>query len=165
MITIIAGTNRTDSMTLRVANNYKKVFEEAGAAVNLLSLEGVDVSNPGVVKQLETDFLIPTQKFVLVMPEYNGSFPGILKYLMDSCDIRHCWWYKKAMLVGLADGRAGNLRGLDHMTNVLNYLKVNVMPNKLPISQIGKELDETGEFTQELTINVVKHQVREFLEF
>jgi NAD(P)H-dependent FMN reductase len=152
-------------MTLRVARNYKQVFEEAGAEVQLLSLEGVQVSDPAVVKQLEQQYLIPTQKFVLVMPEYNGSFPGILKYLMDSCDIRHCWWYKKAMLVGLADGRAGNLRGLDHMTNVLNYLKVTVLPNKIPISQINRELDENGAFTQELTINVVKHQVREFLEF
>src|SRR5690606_14800672 len=112
---------RNDSMTLRLAKVYHKLFLENTDDVHLLSLEGLNVWERGeALVETEQRYLIPADKFVFIMPEYNGSFPGILKLMMDNSDIRKCWWYKKAMLAGLADGRAGNLRGLDHMTNILN---------------------------------------------
>ena len=43
---------------------------------------------------------------------------------------------KKVALVGVSSGRAGNLRGMEHLTGVLHYLSMQVMPNKLPISRL-----------------------------
>src|SRR5690606_37889552 len=126
MISIISGTNRNDSMTLRVAQLYHKMFSDKTDNVHLLSLEGKNVwERSADLLQIEQDLLIPSEKFVFVMPEYNGSFPGILKLMMDNSDIKKCWWYKKIMMVGVADGRAGNLRGMEHMTNILHYLRMH----------------------------------------
>jgi len=166
MITIISGTNRNDSMTLRVANYYYKLFSEHTQAVRLVSLEGKTVWERGEeMKQLEAEFFIPAEKLVFVMPEYNGSIPGILKLMMDNSDIKKCWWYKKAMLVGVADGRAGNLRGLDHMTNILNYMKMNVLYNKIPLSRINEEISLEGEVLKPETQKAIAQQVAEFLDF
>jgi NAD(P)H-dependent FMN reductase len=99
------------------------------------------------------------------MPEYNGSFPGILKLMMDNSDIRKVWWYKKAMLVGVADGRAGNLRGLDHMTNILHYLRMHILYNKIPISRINEEIGENGEVLKPTTLQAIETQIDEFLKF
>lgn len=167
MTTIIAGTDRKDSMTLRVAQYYRALLLQKGVdPVELLSLEGIGVEtrSPHFL-DVEERILIPTERFVLVMPEYNGSFPGILKLLIDHSDIKKVWWHKKAMLVGLADGRAGNLRGLDHMTNILNYLKVQVFWNKVPISRIGEEVDGHGDLKNEGMRKTVDEQVTGFLSF
>lgn len=166
MITVIAGTNRKDSMTLKVATLYHRLLSAKYDNVQLLNLEGKAVWERGdEMKQMEQDMLIPTEKFVLVMPEYNGSFPGILKLMMDNSDIRKVWWYKKAMLVGVADGRAGNLRGLDHMTNILHYLRMHILYNKIPISRINEEIGENGEVLKPATLQAIETQIDEFLKF
>lgn len=167
MTTIIAGTDRKDSKTLRVAQYYRALLLQKGVdPVELLSLEGIGVETRSQhFLDIEERILVPTERFVLVMPEYNGSFPGILKLLIDHSDIKRVWWHKKAMLVGLADGRAGNLRGLDHMTNILNYLKMQVFWNKVPISRVGDEVDEAGYLVNEATRKAVEEQVMGFLSF
>ena len=99
------------------------------------------------------------------MPEYNASFPGILKVMMDNSDIKKCWWFKKAMLVGISDGRAGNVRGIEHMTAILNYLKVNVLYNKLILSKINDEIDKAGQVLKPATLGLMEQQVEAFLTF
>lgn len=166
MITIISATSRQDSMTLRVAKKYEAIFREKGEVVHLVCLKDKVLWERGEdMTALEQQFLIPSNKFVFVMPEYNGSYPGILKVMIDNSDIKKCWWGKKAMLTGLADGRAGNLRGLDHFTNVLNYLRINVMYNKIPLSRINTEIDKEGNFLQEATQMAIEQQVNEFIHF
>lgn len=166
MITVISGTNRRDSMTMRVATLYYNLLKEKHDNVQLLSLEGLKVWERGEeLLQTESEVLIPTQKFVFVMPEYNGSFPGILKTMIDNSDIKKCWWHKKAMMVGVADGRAGNLRGMEHMTNILHYLKMNVLYNKIPLSRINEEVNKEGQILKPVTQQVIQEQIEEFLVF
>jgi chromate reductase, NAD(P)H dehydrogenase (quinone) len=164
--TIISGTNRQGSNTLKVARQYQEMLASRGLEVGLLSLEGLDLNQKGQqLQQLEQDVLIPTDKFIFVLPEYNGSYPGSLKTMIDMSDIRKVWWGKKALLTGVSTGRAGNLRGMDHLTGALNYLKVHVHHNKLPISSVDKLLNGAGEITDRATITAMEHQVEEFLAF
>ncbi|RYD56275.1 MAG: NADPH-dependent oxidoreductase [Sphingobacteriales bacterium] len=166
MITIISGTNRKDSMTLKVAKLYYNMMSQRADDVQLLTLEDLNVwDRSAELIATEERLLIPSEKFVFVMPEYNGSFPGILKLMLDNSDIKKCWWYKKAMLVGVADGRAGNLRGMEHMTNILHYLRVNVLYNKVPISRINDEINEAGDILKPATELVIIQQIEEFLKF
>ena len=98
------------------------------------------------------------------MPEYNGSFPGIFKLLMGISDIAKCWNHKKVMLVGVANGRAGNLRGIDNMTNMCHYMKMNVFHHKLPISSVSAELVD-GRLVHENTIATVTTQVESYIKY
>ena len=166
MITVISGTNRPDSMTLRVAAIYKDFLSEKSEGVFLLSLENKQVWERGPsMLALEKQYLVPASKFVFIMPEYNASFPGILKLMMDNSDIKNCWWFKKAMLVGVSDGRAGNLRGLEHMTSILNYLKVNVHYDKLLLSKIKEEIGPDGKLLKPETAFLIEQQISSFLKF
>ena len=153
-------------MTLRIARLYQKILSEKTENVALLSLENKEVWERGQsMIDLEQQYLIPAEKFVFIMPEYNASFPGILKVMMDNSDIKKCWWYKKAMLVGLSDGRAGNLRGIEHMTSILHYMKVNVLYNKLLLSKIKEEIDADGNLLKAETKALIEQQADEFIQF
>ncbi|HNB81106.1 MAG TPA: NAD(P)H-dependent oxidoreductase [Chitinophagaceae bacterium] len=165
MITIISTTNRVGSNTLKVSKEYQRIFSEEGMETSLLSLEDFhSFHRDDDFIALEEKYLIPATKFVFIMPEYNGSFPGIFKLLMDLSNIRLCWNFKKVMLVGVADGRAGNLRGIDNMTNMCHYMKMNVYHDKLPISSLKKEM-ENGVFIQDHTLAAIRNQIRGFISF
>lgn len=153
-------------MTLRVASLYYSLMSAKAENVQLLSLEDKQVWEKGIeMTLLEQQYLVPAEKFVFIMPEYNGSFPGILKTMIDNSDIKNCWWYKKVMLVGVADGRGGNLRGIEHMTNILHYMRMNVLYNKLPLSRINDEIDMEGNLLREPTARAIEQQIDEFIKY
>jgi len=163
MYTIISGTNRPNSKTLKVAKVYQGILLQKDVEANLLSLEGLNVlgRNPAY-EAIETDILIPTERFIFISPEYNGSIPGVLKALFDISDIEKCWWGKHALLTGVSTGRAGNLRGMEHLTGILHYLKMKVHHNKLPISVVNTLLDTEGKITDVRTLEAIHLQLDEF---
>lgn len=174
MTTVISATNRKDSNTLKVAKEYVRLLKKKGEEVLLLNLEELPASvmsaaifdeDDDAFVLLQEKYLFPAEKFVFIMPEYNGSMPGILKVMIDVADIEKAFYGKKALMVGVATGRAGNLRGMDHLTGVLNHLKMSVHYNKLPISRVNHELDESGQFHTPTTIRVVEKQIDEFMYF
>jgi chromate reductase len=164
--TIISGTNRVGSNTIKVARHYQKRLEDKGIETRLVTLEGWKYIDKTVeYTQLENEVLIPSPKFIFVSPEYNGSIPGVLKVMLDISDYKKAWWGKKALLTGVALGRSGNLRGMEHLTGILNYLKVVVHPNKLPISSVDKLLNGSGVIHDKGTLDAINIQLDEFIAF
>jgi len=167
MITVISGTNKKNSLTRQVAAIYTKQLQVAGNEVKQLLLEELDYSfisadmfslRPEYITRLQVEYFNSASKFVFVVPEYNGSFPGILKVLLDTFDVKPAFENKKAALVGVATGRAGNLRGLDHLASILQHMHVTVIPGHVLISKAKEELDTTGNLIHESTIKTVaKH--------
>ncbi|MCO5249145.1 MAG: NAD(P)H-dependent oxidoreductase [Chitinophagales bacterium] len=168
MITLISGTNRTNSWTGKVVDVYKSRLRLKGVKFESLDLRDLplDIMKIDMYKKrsdkflaVENEFLIPAKKFIFIMPEYNGSYPGILKLMLDISDIEKCYFYKKAVLVGVSSGRAGNVRGMDDLTNVLNYLRIDVSYLKIPISRVSEQFDEKGEFISDETILLFDQQI------
>lgn len=166
MYTIISGTNRPGSNTRKIAQLYQRLLAARGVDARLVSLENLEVATRSdAIRHLEEEVLIPSSKFIFVTPEYNGSFPGVLKSLFDNSDIEQVWRGKKALLTGVSTGRAGNLRGMDHLTGVLHYLKVVVHPNKLPISVVNTLLTAENDVTDAATLKAIGQQLDEFIAF
>ncbi|MBC8034520.1 MAG: NAD(P)H-dependent oxidoreductase [Chitinophagaceae bacterium] len=167
MYTVISGTNRKGSNTLKVAELYVQILRKKGIEAGLLSLVDLDVHlRNESIERIEKEILIPSERFVIISPEYNGSFPGVLKSLLDITDIRQkVWEGKKVLLTGVSTGRAGNLRGMEHLTGVLHYLKMNVHCNKLPISIVHQLIDKDELISDTATINAIDRQLAEFIEF
>lgn len=153
MITIISGTHRPDSRTLLVSYICKDYLEEQGFEVELVDLAKLDPmllssvmftpKEDSQLSQIQDQKILPSDVLLIVSPEYNGSFPGILKSFFDALSVRkykETFKGRKVALLGVSSGRAGNLRGMEHMTGFLNYLNMLVMPNKLPISSIEQQL-------------------------
>ena len=172
MITIISGTNRKNNKTALFAaycyNYLKTICEEQIHLIDLVNVPS-DMYNDNMydpdgqaktVKTLHDNMMIPAEKFLFVFPEYNGSYPGALKIFIDACSVRELdatWKNKKAALIGIASGRAGNLRGMDQLAGVLNHLGTTTLANKLPISRIY-EILENDEIQDEETMQVLHQQ-------
>lgn len=173
MITIISSTNRPGSFTLKVAEYYQKIIQEKGAETELLSLTQLppDIIISDLYGRRSTQFkpiqdiITKTEKFLFIIPEYNGSFPGVLKVFIDACSFPESFYEKKAALTGISSGKYGNIRGIDHFTGVCHYLHLNVMPLKLHIANIKTELDANGYLFKEDTVKFTGEQIDKFIRF
>ncbi len=170
-ILIIAGTNRKGSMSAKVAEYYLQVLQSKSIDVALyrfddLALEWLNVNHPNAeFTNIQEQLIIPATKFIFVAPEYNGSVPGILKLFIDSCNIGKCFNNKKAALVGVSEGRSGNLRGLDHLTSILNYVKVNVLHYKVNIPHISSQVKDAAFLPTDQVVATIHKQLDELLTF
>jgi NAD(P)H-dependent FMN reductase len=79
--------------------------------------------------------------FVIVTPEYNYSFPGALKNLLD---VTHKPWNRKPFgLVG-AGGVSGGLRAIDSLRQVITGLAAITVPAHVPVQSVGKTFGPDG---------------------
>ena len=117
---------------------------------------------------IQDRYVLQADAFFVVAPEYNGSFPGILKTFIDACSIREgkrSFSGKKVALLGVASGRAGNLRGMDHLTGVFHHMDSHVMPKAQPVGEADKVLDANGTVVDPMTLQMLDEYVEKFLEF
>ena len=147
MITIISSTNRKNSNTSKLAKFVHEQILQKSDNVSFLSLENLPHDfifsafnglQNGLFNSLIEKHIVPAQKFIFVLPEYNGSYPGILKSFVD-CIPPRFFHQKNAALIGCADGHAGALRAVDSFALVLNHIKVNVHWNRPKLSDISSK--------------------------
>jgi NAD(P)H-dependent FMN reductase len=165
MISIISSTNRSNSYTRRVVDTYALFLERQGVEFQVVDLselprdvafgETYGARSESFSKEFESK-IAASEKFVFVMPEYNGGFPGILKLFVDAIPPK-LFHGKKAGLVGCASGHAGALRPVDQFTNILNYLRVDVMANKPKLSGIDKAYEGDNMIDQMYLGKLEKH--------
>ena len=172
MITIISASNRDGNLTASYSSYCRKILSASSqdfAFYNLadipdqFSLKSVYDYETSYFEKLAREIIQPADKFLFVIPEYNGSFPGILKLFIDAVHPRY-FKGKKAALIGVAAGRAGNLRGMDHFSDILNHLQVHVLPQKLPISKMDAFL-EADELVDQETMHSIDEQLKRLIEF
>jgi chromate reductase len=173
MTTIISGTNREGSNTLKLAEYYHRQLTEKGFESEILSLCELPaglISSDLYGKRSDAfqsiqERITVSSKFIFIIPEYNGSFPGVLKTFIDACTFPESFFGKKAALVGLSSGKYGNVRGIDHFTGICHYINMHVLPLRIHIPNIRKEFDENGNLFNEDTVQFTNQQIERFIEF
>ncbi len=105
-----------------------------------------------------------SQKFVFIVPEYNNSFPGVLKAFIDGLSYPNALIHKKCALVGISDGVQGNALGLSHLTDVLNYLGMHVLAQKVRIPFMKKNF-VAGKIKDGFINQLIDEQAQLFMNF
>lgn len=173
MITIISSTNRPNSSTFKLAEYYQRQLRERGVEADVLSMAELPgnlietslYGKPNPAFEQIQQRVSAAEKFIFIIPEYNGSFPGILKFFIDLCAFPQSFYDKKAALVGLSSGKYGNIRGIDHFTGVCHYMHLQVMSLKLHIPDIRSEFNEAGDLFKEDTLKFTTEQIEKFINF
>lgn len=178
MVTILVGTDRKQSESRKIANSLQLIYNQLHQPAQILDLSEVNPSwlnhsqynyqnLPEELGQLYQRYFVEASHLHFVVPEYNGSYPGCLKYLIDVLsaypNYKTTFASLKATITGVASGRAGNLRGIDHLTAVLMYLQVQVSTYNLPISSIYKQYNQEKQLEAEIIDNLTQ-QIGKFLQ-
>lgn len=174
MITIIVGTNRKDAVSREIADIYQQLLQKKQVETQILDLSELPkdfiytalYENSGKNEAFNQfkQTIESNDKFVFIVPEYNGSFPGVLKAFIDGLEYPSVLSNKKGALVGVAAGMQGGAIALSHMTDVLNYLGVNVLAFKPKLAHIYRHLKD-GQLTSNLYLELLETQVEQLIAF
>ena len=151
---ILSCSNREESKSLELSKKLYSIGLHKGIQTDLHDLARFcpDLTNPIYYEEsnwtssmihYQDSHIMPEQKFLFVIPEYNGSYPGILKLWLDILSVRQrqaSFYHKKVAFIGISEGKASNIRGLDHFMGVTRYLKMISLPTTLNIPNISKVL-------------------------
>lgn len=176
MITIVSSTNRDKALSLRISKIYQNLLTDLGMESEIVDLSELpndfaftalydnsgknEHFNPFRIQMKEA------QKLVFIVPEYNGSFPGVLKTFIDGLEYPNTFKGKKCALVGLSSGVQGGGLALSHLTDIFNYMGMNVLAQKPKLSQIEKNIQkEPFQITNSLYMELLKEQAELLLKF
>ena len=173
-IQIICSTNRTNPVSGIISRIYQQVLEEQGAKSEIIYLADLPTNyletalyeNSGKNPDFQSirDAMLQSEKFVFVVPEYNGSFPGVLKAFIDGLKFPETFTNKKAALLAISSGDQGGALAMSHLADILNYCGTHVLAKRLRFSKIGAAI-ENEQLVNESYKEQLKKQAAAFVSF
>lgn len=173
MFVVISGTNRPGNNTSIVAARVRRRLQEAGHGVFFIDLAelGPELFVPAAYGAKPASFepiqqaIIDAEGIITVIPEYNGSYPGVLKYFVDMLRFPESLVGMPAAFVGLSAGRWGGLRAVEQMEMVFQYRHAHLYGRRCFLPGISKLIGEDGELTDTDEVCRLDELVAGFAEF
>ncbi|MGD8438986.1 MAG: NAD(P)H-dependent oxidoreductase [Holophagae bacterium] len=173
MITVISATNRPQSNTAKVARRAVERLRDVGATVDILDLaelpaelfDGASYAEKPTAFEPFQDAILAAHGVVTVVPEYNGSFPGVMKYFIDMLRFPESLYEKPAAFIGLSAGPWGAVRGVEQLEMVFQYRHAHLFGRRVFIPDVSRAIDDRGRFTDEVLGRRFDETLAGFVEF
>lgn len=147
IIAVLAGTKRTQRESIKAAE-YVAAFGRTLPGVEIIFVDPNDFDFPGDGNDPEgkdPNYTAITEKadaFFIVSPEYNHSFPGTLKRMLDS-ELEH-YRHKPVALGGTSNGAWGGVRGVEALVVIVRELGLAVTSWSVYFPRVQDMFDEQG---------------------
>ena len=174
MIKIIVSTNRNNAVSSTIAKLYQEILAEKGVTSEILHLADLPADftatalyeNNGKNPEFNAfhDRVKEGKKYVFIVPEYNGSFPGILKTFIDGMTYPNSFQNKKCALIGLSSGIGGGGIAMSHLTDIFHYLGMHVLALKPKLAKIEQNMSDNL-LTNRLYVELLHTQADMLLDF
>jgi len=171
----IIGSTSSTSYNLKIVEHIRKRYadqlEITPVFVNDLDMFSIDTeSTPSENIKDFKDNVKDSDAVLFAVPEYNFSIPGALKNAIDwlSRGGDFTLQNKPAFIVGSSMGVFGSIRAQMHLREILSNpaLAPVVLPgNEVYIGSVHEKISETGELTDQATIDFLDSVVANFIEF
>ncbi|PXA05228.1 NADPH-dependent oxidoreductase [Coraliomargarita sinensis] len=173
MITIIAGTNRPDANSRKVAHSLLRFYENAGKQAQILDLADLpqEIFLPESYGEKPAGFqpfadsVLASSGLHVVTPEYNGGFPGILKYFIDMLPFPESFEDRPVAFTGVAAGMFGALRPVEQLQQIFAYRNAHIYPSRVFIMKVNDVLNDAGELDDAEIAGRLKEQSEGFAAF
>ncbi|GIW77218.1 MAG: NAD(P)H-dependent oxidoreductase [Phycisphaerae bacterium] len=173
MILIISGTNRPGANALKISQILRGYYASSGLDAGIYSLSEmpVEIFDPASYAKKPEPWLKVQQRVLdahglhVVTPEYNGSFPGVLKYFIDMLKFPESFEQKPVAFTGEAAGTWGALRAVEQLQHIFSYRNAHIYPDRVFIPGINGKLNDSGQITDPAIEDRLKAQTTGFGKF
>jgi len=176
-IVAIVGSLRKESYNLQLARKAKEIIGDRAdfqiidyADVPLMN-QDIEYPAPDSVRRVR-DAVKSADGIWIFTPEYNHSYPGVLKNLIDwlsrpiSKEERQVLSRKPIAISGVSPGMGGTLTAQDLLVMLLSMLNANVMNfPRLTIPNIAQQTDDKGRLSLTSSLPYLEKQADAFLKF
>jgi NAD(P)H-dependent FMN reductase len=172
-IAILSGSDRPKANALVVSKYLEQRYQALDVQTSLVNLQDFPLSDVhgGVYKNVPqtvrsfTKPLMDADGWVIVIPEYNGGYPGILKICIDYLPYPHAFEYRPVALVGESSGAFGSLRAVEQLQMVLGYRNAHVFPERVFIPRVYDNFDPEEGITDEFQQSLLDSQIEGFVDY
>ncbi len=173
MITLIVGTNRPGSDTRQIARHVEQLYAELRVPLRVIDLAELppEIFSPTAYAekpaafQRFSDAVLQAAGLVVITPEYNGSFPGVLKYFIDMLKFPESFEHRPVCFIGLAAGVWGGLRSVEQLQQIFGYRNAHLHPQRVFLPQIHSLLDDAGRLKDPELVQRLRRQAEGFVDF
>ena len=160
-VLVFAGSLREGSYNRKLAREAAAAFERHGLETTLVDLRDypMPIYNgdseeaeglPEMAKAFKR-LLREHDAFAIATPEYNGSYPALVKNTIDWATRREpgepamaAFIGKKAAILGASPGGRGAARGRKHLLELMEALRVEILPSQVAIGKAEEAFDAEG---------------------
>jgi len=165
-IPVILGTVRMGRMSLHVARLVtQEVAKHAGVETELIDVAllplptddaGEGIKDSGYSARMER-----ADALIIVAPEYNHGYSGLLKHVLDSCLQEYI--HKAVGIVGVSAGPFGGARMIQNLLPVMRELGLVTIFWDVNFSNVQKVFDEDGLLLDEAFIGRIDKFLKELI--
>jgi len=160
-VLVFSASLRAESLNTRLVNLARGVIENHGGTVDLATMKEFDCPSYDQDAQRATGFppgaeqlrsrIEDVDAFVIASPEYNGSFPGVLKNVIDWVSRYRPQPFnaKQGMLISTSPSMVGGNRGLWALRVPLEHLGARMYPDMFSLAQAHQAFAPDGKIANQ----------------
>jgi len=184
MVKVLAfsGSARRASFNQAAVSVAARGAELAGAEVTLINLADYpmpmfnedDESASGVPEKAQAfkQLLLSHDAFIIASPEYNSSYPALLKNAIDWASRMQegekplqAFKGKPVAIMAASAGALGGMRVLVVLKMLLGNIGMHVLPNQKAIGKVNTLINDNGELDDEKTVKQIHQLATQLVEF
>ncbi|MGD2028037.1 MAG: NAD(P)H-dependent oxidoreductase [Anaerolineales bacterium] len=149
-IVTMAGSVRPDNYTEKaLAVVVNEMEKQPNVVVHQINLGEIDFTLPGRplrdprVKELR-QIISNATAVVIATPEYHGTFSSLIKLAIENLGHPNALKGKPVALLGVAGGRIGAIKSLEHLRSVSAHVGAVVIPSLLSLDRVRERFDLDG---------------------
>lgn len=82
---------------------------------------------------------------LLATPEYHGSYSSVIKQAIENLGFPSVLAAKPVALLGVAAGRIGAIKSLEHLRSVCSHVGALVLPGPVSVALVQQVFDQNGD--------------------
>jgi NAD(P)H-dependent FMN reductase len=151
-IAVLAGTTREQRQSIKAAR-YIAEFGKSLPNVEIIFVDPKEFNFPGDGNDPEgkdpkySDITAKADAFFVVTPEYNHSFPGSLKRMLDS-ELGN-YNHKPVAFAGCSNGNWGGVRAVESLVPAIRETGLVVMSWDVYFPYVQNIFEESGQIKEE----------------
>ncbi|MCH7491708.1 MAG: NAD(P)H-dependent oxidoreductase [Gemmatimonadetes bacterium] len=102
---------------------------------------------------------------ILATPEYHGSFSSVMKLVIENLGFPSVLSGKPVALLGVAAGRIGAIKSLEHLRSVVSHIGGIVLPGPVSVAGVRGYFDEAGQITDPATDKAIRSVATNLLTY
>lgn len=160
-IAILVGSARPHANSAKAMNIIKNILDRwPDVSVDVIDPRDMELPVPGPksqeakvqeVSQSLQARLRNTSGVIMMTPEYDGTISAVMKLLVEYLGYPSVLAGKPVMLVGVAGGRIGAHRALEHLRSIATHIGCHVLPDMVSVGSAYSVFGQNGDCLDPVT--------------
>lgn len=165
-IPVLLGTTRPKRKSINAA----KLVEKVGRTIKEIEVQLVDPkdynfpfdgNDPENKDPRYSELTLRADAFFIVTPEYNHSFPGTLKRMLDS-ELKN-YIHKPVAFAGVSDGIFGGARAIEALVRTVREMGLIATFSDVYFPQIQNTFDDKGNLLDQAYVKRIERAYTELI--